>query len=874
MSLSSRRSLPLLIWALIAVAGGVTGWYGMRRARDRANRELIDETRRCALAFGVDEARALAGAASDLANPTYLAVKTRLARLRQVDPAVHVIRLLRRAAGGRRVTLLADSESPESGRMANPGDVFAAGSRSPALQSILGDGRPAADEPQSDAAGAWVRGYALVGPPSGAAGGQEEILALDRAADHWRWARLLAGLRAAGAVWLLLGLPWGGWLAFGRLTRADDLARKLTQAAEQSRLAVVITGPDRRVEYVNAGLCAITGWRREEIVGQPVRTLASGETTEEQFREIYTTVSSGRTWRGETVNRRRDGATYPARCVAAPLHGRAGRLRHIITVIEDVTERKQVEAALSYAKERAEAGERAKEQFLAMMSHEFRTPLNGLIGFTDLMLDTPLTPEQREYMVTIRNSGESLLQLTDDVLDYSMIDAGRLTLEPQRCSPLECVEAALEAVTVRAAEKQLELLHAVAPRVPAAVLADPARLRQVLGQLLGNAVKFTTAGAIEVTVTAERRSEDELGGRHAAGAWRLGFAVRDTGVGIAAAERGKLFKPFTQIDSTTTRKFSGAGLGLAISQSLAQMMGGEITVESEEGKGSTFTFTVVAGEAPPGPADEAAGGPAALRGRTVAAVSATPALRRELAGLAAGWGARWLECTQTGLAAEVWDVAVVDLARTEAESWRQVFAQRPELSSRPLVALVPVNFPAAERGMLGGCFHAWVRKPARHGALGLLLGASLQPEGGPAPAAAENPAPPGGLGLRVLLVEGSPVNQRLTQKMLENLGCDWDLAEDSRLTLSRLERGSYDLVLLDLHLRDTDGFAVIEQIRRGRAGAQNQSIWITALANDAAEAQRMLTVTGGANDCLARPCKPADLEASLRRSLSGRAGSA
>jgi PAS domain S-box-containing protein len=871
MPFTFRRTLHLLVWALIALAGGAAGWFGMRRERAAAIRGLIDETRRCALAFSVDETRALAGTASDLANPAYFAVKTRLARLRQIDPGVRMIRLLRREAGAHRVILLADSEAPDSRRAASPGDPLAGAARSPGLESILRDGRPAAEGPVSDAAGAWMRGYALLGPPARPAGGPEDILALDRTAAHWRRDRLLAALQAAGVVWLLLGVPWGALLGFGRLARADDLVRKLTQAAEQSRLAVVITGPDRRVEYVNSGLCAITGWRREEIVGQPVRMLASSDTPDEQFQEIYASVSSGRTWRGETVNRRRDGGTYPARCVAAPLHGRAGRLRHIITVIEDVTERKQVEAALSYAKERAEAGERAKEQFLAMMSHEFRTPLNGLIGFTDLMLDTPLTPEQREFVATIRNSGESLLQLTDDVLDYSMLDAGRLTLEPQRCSPLECIEAALEVVAGRAAEKRLELLHAAAPDVPAVVLADPARLRQVLGQLVGNAIKFTAAGEIEVTVRAERRAPDEGGARHAAGAWRLLFAVRDTGVGIAPGDRAKLFKAFTQIDSTLTRKYSGAGLGLAISQSLAQMMGGEITVESEVGKGTTFTFAVVAGEAPAGVAEEGSGDPSALRGHTLAIVSALPSLRRELAGLAAQWGARGLECTQAGLAAEAWDVAVVDVARAEVEAWRRVFAQRPELSSRPLVALVPGDFSAADRGVLSGCFQTFVRKPARHGALGMLLGASLHPA---AASPAAGPAPAGALGLRVLLVEGNPVNQRLTQKLLENLGCDWDLAEDGRLALSRLERGTYDLVLLELHLRETDGFAVIEQIRRGRAGARNQGIWITALANDAAEAQRVLTVSGGASDCLARPCRLADLEASLRRSLTGRSPAA
>jgi CheY-like chemotaxis protein len=315
---------------------------------------------------------------------------------------------------------------------------------------------------------------------------------------------------------------------------------------------------------------------------------------------------------------------------------------------------------------------------------------------------------------------------------------------------------------------------------------------------------------------------------------------------------------------------------LAISRSLVQMMGGEISVESEVGKGTTFTFTIVADEVPALPGAGEPPGRLALKDRTLAVVSPTPPLCRELARLAERWGARAVECTRAQLAAETWDVAVVDLVPAETETWRQLFGQRPELASRPLVALIPVDFSTAERHALSGYFQTFVRKPARHQVLGMLLSASLQPV---APAAAAtapgaSPSSAGGLGLRVLLVEGNPVNQRLTQKILENLGCDWDLAEDSRLALSRLERGHYDLVLLDLHLTGVDGFAVIEQIRRGRAGERNQGIWITALANDQPEAQRVLTVTGGANDCLARPCKLADLGASLRRSLAGPATSA
>ena len=348
--------------------------------------------------------------------------------------------------------------------------------------------------------------------------------------------------------------------------------------------------------------------------------------------------------------------------------------------------------------------------------------------------------------------------------------------------------------------------------------------------------------------------------------WLLTFSVRDTGIGIPAEAIGRMFKPFSQVDSSSTRKYGGVGLGLAISRSLVQMMGGEISVQSDVGRGTTFVFTIAAAAAtgdaaPADPAD-----PAALRGRRVAVVGGSAAFHRELTGLVESWGARAVACAREQLAAEDWQTAVVDLPAAEAPAWLQLLAERPELATRPMVALIPVDFPTAEREALHGSFRALMRRPPRHEALRALLVASLRPgrlTGLPFVAGSRSAE---GLGLRVLLVEDNPVSQRLTQKMLENLGCHWDLAEDGRLALTRLERGTYDLVLLDLHLPEIDGFTVIGQIRRGQAGERNRQIRIVVFAADAQEAQRLRTMHSGVSDCLTRPFKSADLEQTLRRS--------
>jgi PAS domain S-box-containing protein len=739
MPILSRRSTQLLIWALIALAGLAAGWWSGRRVRTRFLRELIDDAQRCAIAFREEEMHALTGTPVDLANPAYVSVKARLVRFRSINPRIRLVSLIRHWPDTGRTILLADSESPDSKRIANPGDEYGGAMAPRRRQSILRGGLPAFAGPSSDALGTWLTGYALISEQPSVDGRKpsRDLLALDITSDHW-WRDLgFAGFTTAGSLWLLLGLFFGGLLVLRREFGRSDLIRKLSQAVEQSRSAIVITGVDRRIEYVNAGLCAITGWRREEMAGQPMRMLTSDETTDEQFAEIFETITAGRTWRGETINRRRDNSTYPARSTISPVYDRGGRLTHIIAVVEDITDRKQVEATLIYAKERAEGGERAKGQFLAAMSHEIRTPLNGIIGFSSLLLDTPLSPEQREYLLTIRNSGGALLQLTSDVLDYSQIDADRLQLELQPCDPWECVEGALEFLAPRAAENGLELLHS-AEGLPSLVLTDASRLRQVLINLVGNAIKFTSTGEVEVTATAARLPPLRAGSHPPeapppGNMWRLTFAVRDTGIGISPGDRSKLFKPFSQIDSSSTRRYGGAGLGLAISHSLVQLMGGEISVESEVGRGTTFTFTIVVAEVAGARVQPE---PSALHGRTLAVFSTSASLRRELVQLVAIWGARPIECSHEELAAAPWELALIDLVAADTEVWQQIFAQRPELPSRPLVALVPVDFPGTEREVLRGYFRAFVHKPARHEALRLLVSTSFQPEGAGGPASA------------------------------------------------------------------------------------------------------------------------------------------
>lgn len=383
------------------------------------------------------------------------------------------------------------------------------------------------------------------------------------------------------------------------LELADQNLRRLSTAVEQSPASIVITDIDGQITYVNFAFSINSGYFADEVIGKNPRILQSGETPAETYRQMWKTLIAGKIWRGELINRRKDGSTYIERATISPVRDASGTITQYVAVKEDISEQRRIEEELALhrqhlerlvelrtrelgeAKAAAEAANVAKSAFLANMSHEIRTPMNAIIGLNYLLLKTPLNDAQRDKLLKVNGAAEHLLQVINDILDLSKIESGKVELESLPFTPGEILQSVAGVIRDQAAAKGLQLVVDTG-NLPHLVLGDAKRLRQVLINFAGNALKFTQHGSIHLRGEMLRRDGDSLLCR---------FAVTDTGIGIRPQDHERLFKPFEQLDTSTTREYGGTGLGLAIARHLATLMNGEIGVDSEPGRGSTFWVT-------------------------------------------------------------------------------------------------------------------------------------------------------------------------------------------------------------------------------------------------------------------------------------------
>jgi len=367
-----------------------------------------------------------------------------------------------------------------------------------------------------------------------------------------------------------------------KLRLYEDELLKLSRAVAQSPTSIMMTNLQDEIEFVNPRFSEQTGYAVEDVIGKPPSFLQSSETPVETYTELTAALTAGNIWRGELVSKRKDGSLYWELVSVSPIRNSLGDITHYLTVSEDVTEKKILTENLIVAKEQADSANRAKSEFLAIMSHEIRTPMNGVIGMSSILLESGLPPKQHEYAEIVCRSGENLLVLVNDILDFSKIESGKLELEQIEFNLHIVLDDINRLLAFRADEAGLELTYRIDPGVPIFLKGDPGRVRQVVTNLVGNALKFTQKGSVTVAVSLVADQD---------GVVMVKFSIIDTGIGIPESRISALFSPFTQVDASTTRKYGGTGLGLAICKQLAELMGGEIGVTSEEEKGSTFWFT-------------------------------------------------------------------------------------------------------------------------------------------------------------------------------------------------------------------------------------------------------------------------------------------
>ena len=638
---------------------------------------------------------------------------------------------------------------------------------------------------------------------------------------------------------------------------------KLSQAVEQSPATVLITDLKGNITYVNKKFEETSGYTRQEAIGNNPRMLKSGKQPQEVYARLWKNITEGREWRGELRNKTKDGELYWEFASISPIKDQKGNISYFLAIKENITERKIAEVELRKAIETAESANRAKSEFLANMSHEIRTPLNGIIGMTGLLMDTKLTSEQQEYLSLVVKSTDALLLLINDILDLSKIESGRFELDLRPFSLRETLAQALKTLAPLAEEKNLALTYEVEPAVEENLIGDPARFRQVVLNLAGNAVKFTRQGEVVCEAGLKQSAKEKV---------LLHFTISDTGVGIPPEKQREIFSPFTQADGSLTREFGGTGLGLSISSQLVEMMGGRIWVESEVGVGSKFHFTAEflverrTGEKPV-IKDEFLSGIRALL------VDDKQVRRGPVWRMLQGWGMDVLAASKAEQA-----VAALETAAKKNDPIRVVLVDgnlpweggissfmdllASKSKERELGAIVfsaqATSRPGNKDAAYGNDMKILTKPPSPRELQDALYSVlNLKPQSDEMENEQESEVELM-TGLRVMVAEDNPVNQQVAERLLEKQGHEVVRAESGREAVERYaSQGPFDLILMDIQMPDLNGLEATGLIRiQEKEGAR---VYIAAMTAMAMKGDREKCLEAGMDGYISKPITPKEL---------------
>ena len=640
--------------------------------------------------------------------------------------------------------------------------------------------------------------------------------------------------------------------------------------------ALLVTTPAGIIKTINPSAKLLFGYSSEEFINKPISMLFADEN---YFHQIVSQSLGDLLKDVEVVCQRKNGEKIIVAFSRAAMQTDMEDYPYFVYIGRDITERKRVEEELQVARRQAEAASQAKSLFLANMSHELRTPMNGVLGMAALLLETSLTPEQRDFVETIRLSGNSLLNLINEILDISKLEAGEMQLETLDFDLATCVEEVVELLAPSAHTKQLEFAYWIDRNVPTLVRGDANRLRQILTNLLGNAIKFTHAG--EVTVKVELEAET-------ATTSTIRTTVADTGIGMTLEEQNKLFKPFTQVDASTTRKYGGTGLGLSICKQLVTLMGGQIGVQSQVGKSTEFWFTLpLQKQLRAFPSVEDYG---YLANRTLLVVDDNATSRKVVRYWAINWGMQLDEADsaanaliylqQTSDGKKPYDVVLIDLQMplVNGIALGEQIKANPVLASIPLILLVTTDERGSAKQALNIGFADYIVKPIKPSRLldsiKTVLGIQLEPPKAsilPPPLThTSSEKPP----VRILLAEDNRVNQKVALKLLQNLGYAADVAVNGEEALQQWENNSYDLILMDCQMPILDGYAATEEIRRRESsdlteppvsGSPKPHTVVIAMTANAMKDDREKCLAAGMDDYLSKPVRKEQLQAAIAR---------